>query len=447
MLRIQLYKNVCVVLLFIICDVLKIFTHKGECFYQCHVFGIVTPPRLQRGENGIAFLTQKRHKWNKCTRVRFGNRIPKPVSRRSKIEIRAPKYVFIRHLILIFAKHTYKNINMQTKILITGASGFIGASIVAKSLEQGYETWAGIRSTSNRDMLQDKRINFIDLNYADPRKLADELATFVNKNGKFDAIVHVAGITKAIRKAEFKKINYQYTKNFVDALVDLDIVPKTFVFMSSLGAIGVGDEVNYEPMLCDRIPNPNTAYGESKLLAENYLKSIPNFPYVILRPTGVYGPNDKDYLILIKAVKKGINVGAGFKKQILSFIYVDDLTDIVFTAINKEITRKEYFVSDGCAYTDDEFNKIVQSALNKKRVLKMKIPLFIVKAASVVSEKIGELFNKPVTFNTDKYKIMKQRNWACDITPLQKELDFTPKVYLEEGVGKTIAWYKERGWL
>lgn len=336
---------------------------------------------------------------------------------------------------------------MQKKILITGASGFIGASIVAKALDLGYETWAGVRSSSNRDMLQDKRINFIDLNYANTCMLTDELVTFANKNGKFDVIVHVAGITQAIRKADFDTINFDYTKNFVDALVDADMVPNTFVFMSSLGAIGVGDEINYEPMQCDRIPNPNTAYGKSKLLAENYLKSIPNFPYVILRPTGVYGPNDKDYLILMKAVKKGVNVGAGYKKQILSFIYVDDLTDIVFTAINKSIVRKEYFVSDGCGYTDDEFNKIVQIALNKKCVLRLKIPLFIVKAASVVSEKIGELLNRSVTFNTDKYKIMKQRNWACDITPLEKELNFTPKVHLEEGVKKTIAWYKEKGWL
>ena len=346
--------------------------------------------------------------------------------------------------IIIFAQ---KKNSMQKKILITGASGFIGSAIIAKALEQGYETWAGVRASSNRDMLQDKRINFIDLNYADTSKLTDQLISFSNKNGKFDTIVHVAGITQAIRKSEFEKINFQYTKNFVNALIGADLVPKTFVFMSTLGSIGVGDEINYQPMQCDRIPNPNTAYGKSKLLAENYLKSITDFPYVILRPTGVYGPNDKDYLILMKAVKSGVNVGAGFKKQLLSFIYISDLVDIVFSVIDKGITRKEYFVSDGCSYTDDEFNKIVQHALKIKRVLRLKIPLFIVKAASYVSEKVGELLNRSVTFNTDKYKIMKQRNWSCDITPLQEEIDFTPKVHLKEGVERTVAWYKDKGWL
>ena len=336
---------------------------------------------------------------------------------------------------------------MQKKILITGASGFIGGAIVAKALELGYETWAGIRSSSNRGMLQDKRINFIDLIYADKDKLIEQLRTFVSEHGKFDAIVHVAGLTKAIRKSDFDKINFQYTINFVDALVENQIVPRSFVFMSTLGAIGVGDEVHYTPMQCNQKPNPNTAYGKSKLLAENYLKSIPNFPYVILRPTGVYGPNDKDYLILIKAVNTGLNVGAGFKKQLLSFIYIKDLVDIVFSCIDKGIAQKEYFVSDGQGYTDDEFNKIVQHALQRKNVLRLKIPLFIVKIASHISEKIGEMLGKPLTFNTDKYKIMKQRNWACDISPLQQDIDFSPNYLLKEGVEEAIALYKSNGWL
>lgn len=336
---------------------------------------------------------------------------------------------------------------MKKKILITGASGFIGNAVVSQALEQGYETWAGIRSSSSRSMLQDKRINFIDLNYSDKEKLSEQLRSLTNENGKFDAIVHVAGITKAIRKSDFDRINFLFTKNFVEAIIEADVVPKSFVFMSTLGAIGVGDEETYMPMECDREPNPNTAYGKSKLLAEKFLKSIPNFPYVILRPTGVYGPNDKDYLILIKAVNKGINVGAGFKKQLLSFIYISDLVDIVFSCIDKNIVQKEYYVSDGCGYTDDEFNKIVQQALQKKRVLRLKLPLTLVKGAAYVSEKIGELLNRPLTFNTDKYKIMRQRNWTCDISPLQKDINFTPKYYLKNGVEKTIDWYKERGWL
>lgn len=336
---------------------------------------------------------------------------------------------------------------MQKKILITGASGFIGSTAVDKALQLGYETWAGIRASSSKVYLQDERIKFIDLQYGDKEKLKAQLRDFTVENGRFDYIVHVAGLTKAVRKSDFDKVNYEHAKNFVDALIEIDAVPDLFIFMSTLGAMGVGDETGYTPLACDCTPNPNTAYGRSKLKAENYLKSMNGFPYVILRPTGVYGPRDKDYLILIRAVRNGLNVGAGFRKQILTFIYIDDLVKIIFDCIQNNTSRKEYYVADGDVYTDTEFNTVVQRALQKKRVFRLKVPLWVVKPAAYISEKIFASLGKATTFNTDKYLIMKQRNWSCDITPLQKDLNFKPDYPLKRGVEKTIEWYKKERWL
>ena len=333
------------------------------------------------------------------------------------------------------------------KILITGASGFIGSATVDKALALGYETWAGIRASSSREYLQDNRIRFIDLNYADKTKLKAQLRDFARENGRFDAIVHIAGLTKAVRKSDFDKVNYEQTRNFVDALIETDTVPHSFVFMSTLGAIGAGDEKNYVPIQCDCTPNPTTAYGKSKLKAENYLKSLEDFPYVILRPTGVYGARDKDYLILMRAVKKGLSVGAGFRKQLLTFIYIDDLVKIIFACIEKHLSRKAYNVADGDVYTDAEFNAVVQHVLQKKRVMRLKIPLGVVRFAAFVSEKIFAILGKAGTFNSDKYQIMKQRNWSCDVSPLKTDLDFQPDYRLKEGVQKTVAWYREKGWL
>jgi nucleoside-diphosphate-sugar epimerase len=211
--------------------------------------------------------------------------------------------------------------------------------------------------------------------------------------------------------------------------------------------MGVGDETGYTPLTADHEPNPNTAYGLSKLKAEKYLQGLTDFPWLIIRPTGVYGPRDNDYLILMKAVKKGLNVSAGFKKQLLSFIYSEDLVQIIFTLIEKGIRKKAYNVSDGNSYTDKEFNAIVQRELHKKHVVKVSIPLFLVKTAAYISEKMASLLGKATTFNTDKYRIMKQRNWSCDITPLRTDIDFHPKYPLEKGVKKTIAWYRMQGWL
>jgi len=335
----------------------------------------------------------------------------------------------------------------KKRILITGASGFIGSTAVDKALASGYEVWAGIRGSSSRQYLRDERIRFIDLWYNDKESLKEQLRTHTELNGRFHYIVHIAGLTRALRRSDFDQVNYGYTRNLVEALTEIGALPDIFILMSSLGAMGAGDECDYTPICADQQPHPNTAYGRSKLKAENYLKSIAGFPYLILRPTGVYGPRDRDYLILMKAVKNGLDVGAGFKKQVLSFIHSEDLVDVIFMLIEKGITGRDYFVADGDLYTDREFNAIVQQVLGKKHVIRLKIPLFLVRPAAFISEKAAALFGKAATFNSDKYHIMTQRNWSCDTTALTRDIGFRPRWRLKEGVKQTVEWYKKEGWL
>src|SRR5690606_32080444 len=116
----------------------------------------------------------------------------------------------------------------------------------------------------------------------------------------------------------------------------------------------------------------------------------------------------------------------------------EDLADVIFTLIGKGFSGKEYVVADGDCYTDTEFNAIVQKVLQKKRVLRLKLPLFLVRPAAFLSEKAAALMGKAITFNTDKYHIMKQRNWACDTSSLQKDTGFVAAYRLEEGITKTV---------
>lgn len=333
------------------------------------------------------------------------------------------------------------------KIIITGASGFIGSFLVEKALELGLQTWAGVRESSSREYLQNNDILFLDLNFKDKKKLTEQLRDFKKLFGHIDYIIHNAGLTKCLNPKDFDIVNYQYTINFIEALQEADCIPDKFVLMSSLSAYGVGDEINYTPIRLTDTPHPNTAYGISKLKAEQYLQNTVNFPYIILRPTGVYGPREKDYYLMLKTVKSGLDVGAGFKPQHLTFIYVKDLVDAAFHALENPISNKAYFVSDGDVYTDKEYTSLVKKVLNKRRVLSLKIPLWILKFVSIVAEDISKITKKPSTLNRDKYKIMKQRNWECDIEPLKQDLGFSPKYNLKQGLEESVNWYKENGWL
>lgn len=334
------------------------------------------------------------------------------------------------------------------KILITGASGFIGGFLVEEALRRGYETWAGVRTGSSRAHLQDERIHFIDLKYSNPEALTQQLAAFVREQGAWDFVIHNAGLTKALDKKDFFRINAEYTANFMEALAAADCKPRKFLLMSSLSSYGQGDEETFRPIRLNDPQHPNTAYGQSKLAAETYLRKQSDFPYVILRPTGVYGPGEKDYFMEIQSVKSGFDFAVGAIPQRITFIYVKDLVTVAFLSLeNEKIQNKHYFVADGDVYTDEEYARLIQDILGKKRVLHARIPMALVHVACQCSEWIGKRLKKSMTLNSDKYIILKQRNWICEVAPLQDDLGFTPAYPLRRGLEESIEWYKKERWL
>lgn len=334
------------------------------------------------------------------------------------------------------------------KILITGASGFIGGFLVKEALDRGYEVWAGIRATSSRENLRDERIRFIDLPYRDPEALTARVAEFARTEGPWEYVIHNAGLTKTLDKKNFYTINAGNTRHLIQALAYADCRPKKFLLMSSLSSYGRGDEKTFRPIRLDDPQVPDTDYGKSKLEAENYVRTQTYFPYVILRPTGVYGPGEKDYFMEIQSVKSGLDLAVGFVPQRITFIYVKDLARVAFLALeNEAIRNKHYFVADGDVHTDESFARMIQDILQKKHVVHARIPLGLVHVACQCSEWIGRLLKKSMTLNTDKYIILKQRNWICDVTPLQEDLHFKPDYPLRRGLEECIEWYRKEGWL
>ena len=341
---------------------------------------------------------------------------------------------------------------MNGKILITGASGFIGSFIVEEALRQGLETWAAVRKSSSKAFLQDERIHFLELNLSSEEALKEQL-----QGHAFDYVVHAAGVTKCLHKEDFRRINTEGTMNLVRAIMELKMPIKRFVYISSLSIMGaIREQQPYTEIQENDTAQPNTAYGKSKLEAEEWLSRLNKelgarneelLPYVILRPTGVYGPRERDYFMMFKSIKAHTDFAVGCQQQDITFVYVTDVVQAVFLALEKGKTGRRYFLSDGAVYQSSTFSNLIRKELGNPWWIRITAPIWLLRIITFCGEYIGHMTGKVTALNNDKYNIMRQRNWRCDITPAREELGYEPKVQLEEGVKHSVKWYQENGWL
>jgi nucleoside-diphosphate-sugar epimerase len=330
------------------------------------------------------------------------------------------------------------------KILITGASGFIGSFIVEEALKKGFDTWAAVRKSSSKEYLKDERINFIELNLSSKAQLIEQL-----RGHDFDYVVHAAGVTKCLNKQDFHRINTEGTKNLIDAILELQMPLKRFVFVSSLSIFGaIKEQQPYDEIRETDIPQPNTEYGRSKLAAEKYLESLGSrVPYIILRPTGVYGPREKDYFMMAKSIKQHSDFAVGYKRQDITFVYVSDVVQAIFLALDKGENGRKYFLSDGEVYQSTTFSDLIHEELGRPWWIRVTAPIWLLRIITCVGDWWGRKTGKMSALNNDKFNILRQRNWRCDIQPAINELGYEPKYKLTEGVEETIKWYKDNKWL
>lgn len=322
---------------------------------------------------------------------------------------------------------------MKEHILVTGATGFIGSFIVEEALRQGMEVWAAVRKSSSLQYLQDERIHLIELNLGSEEQLREAL-----NDVPLDYVVHAAGATKSLTEEGFFRTNTQGTINLVKAVAGHSI--KRFVFVSSLSVFGpVREEQPYREILLTDTPKPNTAYARSKWAAEEWLRKECPLPFTILRPTGVYGPREKDYMLMVDSIRKGIDIAAGFTRQDITFVYVHDVVQAVFRSMKSEKTvGKAYFLSDGEVYTSCDFSDLIIKHLGKKHVLRLTLPLWVLRAVCAVSDVVMHITGKLSTLNNDHYNILSQRNWRCDISAARADFGYAPQWQLDRGVEDLI---------
>lgn len=336
---------------------------------------------------------------------------------------------------------------MPSRILITGASGFIGSYLAERALAEGYETWVAVRPTSSRRYLTDPRLRFIEADLSSDRSLRRTLERHLAAHGAFDHVIHAAGATKCRHASDFFAVNAEGTLRLARALHETGALRPEgrFVFISSLSVMGPACEDEDREILPTDQPVPDTAYGCSKLAAEGGLREIDGLNYIVLRPTGVYGPRERDYFLMVRSIRRHLDFAVGFRRQYLTFIYVADLVEAAFAALTRGVSGRAYFLTDGETYSSRAFSDYIQAALGVRGVLHVTAPLWLLRLVCGLGGLRGRCAGRATTLNPDKYRIMRQRNWRCDISKACAELGYRPAWPLKRGVNAMIDYYRERG--
>ncbi len=330
----------------------------------------------------------------------------------------------------------------MAKILITGASGFVGSFLVKEALNRELDTYAGIRATSSRKLLTDERIRFAQIDFADRDAMIRLL-----KSENFDYIIQNAGLTRAANDRLYYTVNSEYTIDLANLALRHCPALQKFVFISSIESHGSADQTPSGVIDYNTIPSPRTTYGRSKLHAERALQKIEDLPLTILRPTAVFGPAEKDFFAIFESIKKyrfAPVVGSDDIKY--SFIYVKDLARITISATLESIPNKHYFISDGKIYNIHQFTGAIAQAFGVKP-FKVTIPYFVVETIAGLTYITDKITGRKSLVNAEQVAKMKAKNWDCDIAPLVNDLGFVPGYTLEEAIEETAQWYLKEGWL
>lgn len=325
---------------------------------------------------------------------------------------------------------------MTKRLLITGANGFVGSHLTEAALNRGYEVFAAVRKNSDLSLLQNTKATLV---YPDYFNEANLIALLQQNN--ITHIAHVAGATKAKTEKDYYRVNTQISVNLARAALQSKINLAKFVFVSSLAVMG--PSFSNEIITENSTPHPITFYGISKAKAEQELDAIADLPLITVRPTAVYGPGEKDLLMLIKLINKHWELYIGRAPQQLSFIYVEDLCDAILLALDSNKNHEAYLLSDSINYDRYAFAEIAKNILHK-RTIRIHIPAGLIKTGVVGMEKLFPRRNS--ILNKNKLQELTS-GWPVSIDKAEKDLDFVPQFDLEKGLKKTIEWLKKEQWI
>lgn len=328
------------------------------------------------------------------------------------------------------------------KVVITGASGFIGSFLCEHLAGHGHLVTALVRKTSNLRWLESLKVSTAIGDICEPASLIPAVSGA-------DVVYHAAGLVRASRRREFMRVNCAGTRNVAQACIEAPRPPRRLVFISSQAAAGPSPTPEGIDEGCP--PRPVSAYGQSKLAAERYLAGLGGLEVVIVRPAAVYGPRDTESLDFFRIpARLRLLPMLGGGRTMLSLIEVRDLVRAI--ALAGEVPRARggtYFLANPRPYTIREVLREIADAL-RIRCVALPVSGLVLSAGAELSEflaRFGRGRRDRARLSHLKVPELSARYWAVKTDRARRELGFTAATALAEGLQACARWYIENGWL
>jgi nucleoside-diphosphate-sugar epimerase len=322
------------------------------------------------------------------------------------------------------------------KVLVTGASGFVGSHVCDSLVNSGWQVRCLVRSTSNRRWLEHLPVEYV----------LGDVSGKSDLNAACDgceAVVHSAGVTNAASKEEYFETNARGTERVWKAAERAGV--KRFLQVSSLAAAGPSPVDSPQDESVE--PHPVNAYGKSKLEGERIVLGAPgSMEVVVVRPPAVYGPRDSAVLTMVQAALRGLMPLPLTGKRQVSMIYALDLAEGIRLALEKGRPGGVFFMTDGQVYTVPEIAGIIGRVIGRP-VRTLALPGFVWWLAALGGDVANRILTRPVPINLERLKQLRRDGWTADDSRARSELGYHSPFDVARGMEETIRWYRSVGWI